>query len=403
MNITLQPTPLTKKLARLVGGDFYLVGGYVRNSLLGKKCADEDLCSALTLTNLEKKLEGSEFSLKSKNKALGTCKIICGEKSFDYATFRRETYAKGHCPQSVEFVKDLHEDALRRDFTINSIYYNINKDEIKDPFDGFSDLKNKKIRAINENVLKDDGLRILRMIRLAGEYNFSIDKQTLLAAEKNISNIKDLSKTKVAEELAKLFAKTSNKGAVKAIKLYNKLGVWKQIDCGFSYVKPNMIAKCEDKALGFAIDVVDSVQPASVSYFLYNILSNAGFTKKRFATFINVVSGYYDALNHLKNKQYFFKYFDNFPEIYKLLLKKSKILAQKYNFFYRYIISHKLVIKTSDLKITAKDLKKHFPSMPEKMYDSVLLEVLSDVFDGKCQNEQADLLKDIGKKHFHKF
>ena len=70
MNITLQPTPLTKKLARLVGGDFYLVGGYVRNSLLGKKCADEDLCSALTLTNLEKKLEGSEFSLKSKNKAL---------------------------------------------------------------------------------------------------------------------------------------------------------------------------------------------------------------------------------------------------------------------------------------------------------------------------------------------
>ena len=380
-----------------------MVGGYVRNSLLGKKCADEDLCSALTLTNLEKKLEGSEFSLKSKNKALGTCKIVCGEKSFDYATFRRETYAKGHCPQSVEFVKDLHEDALRRDFTVNSIYYNINKDEIKDPFDGFSDLKNKKIRAINENVLKDDGLRILRMIRLAGEYNFSIDKQTLLAAEKNISNIKDLSKTKVAEELAKLFAKTSNKGAVKAIKLYNKLGVWKQIDCGFSYVKPNMIAKCEDKALGFAIDVVDSVQPASVSYFLYNILSNAGFTKKRFATFINVVSGYYDALNHLKNKQYFFKYFDNFPEIYKLLLKKSKILAQKYNFFYRYIISHKLVIKTSDLKITAKDLKKHFPSMPEKMYDSVLLEVLSDVFDGKCQNEQADLLKDIGKKHFHKF
>ena len=85
------------------------------------------------------------------------------------------------------------------------------------------------------------------------------------------------------------------------------------------------------------------------------------------------------------------------------MLKKSKILAQKYNFFYRYIISHKLVIKTSDLKITAKDLKKHFPSMPEKMYDSVLLEVLSDVFGGKCQNEQADLLKDIGKKHFHKF
>ena len=101
--------------------------------------------------------------------------------------------------------------------------------------------------------------------------------------------------------------------------------------------------------------------------------------------------------------QFFFKYFDNFPEIYKLLNKKSKILAQKYNFFYRYIISHKLVIRVSDLKISAKDLKKHFPSMPEKLYESVLMEALSDVFDGKCQNEQTDLLRDIGRKHYHKF
>lgn len=403
MNISIKPSPIAKKLARTVGGDFYLVGGYVRNALLGKKCDDEDLCSALTLPMLEKKLAGSEFSLKNKNKAFGTCKIVCEDKSFDYATFRKETYSKGHCPESVEFVKDLAVDANRRDFTINSIYFNINKGEIKDPFDGMADLKKKKIRAINTQVLNDDGLRILRMIRLAGEYNFSIEKQTFASAEKNISNIKDLSVTKVAEELQKLFAKTSNKGAVKAINLYNKLGVWKQIKPELEFVKTNMLAKCEDKAIAFAIDLVDTVNPASVSYFLNHVLQDAGIPKKRLATFINVVSGYYDALNHLKNKQFFFKYFDNFPEIYKLLNKKSKILAQKYNFFYRYIISHKLVIRVSDLKISAKDLKKHFPSMPEKLYESVLMEALSDVFDGKCQNEQTDLLRDIGRKHYHKF
>lgn len=403
MNISIKPSSVAKKLARTVGGDFYLVGGYVRNSLLGKNCEDEDVCSALTLSALEKKLAGSEFTIKNRNKVFGTCKIICGNKSFDYATFRKETYSRGHCPDSVEFVKDLSEDANRRDFTINSIYYNINKGEIKDPFDGMSDLKRKKIRSINSEVLNDDGLRILRMIRLAGEYNFSIEKQTFLNAQKNISNIKDLTISKVAEELQKLFTKTSNKGAVKAINLYNKLGVWKQIKPDLEVVKPNMIAKCEDKTLAFAIDLVDSVKPASVSYFLNHVLQDSGVPKKRLATFINIVSGYYDALNHLKNKQFFFKYFDNFPEIYKLLNKKFKILAQKYNFFYKYIISHKLVIRVSDLKITVKDLKKHFPSMPEKLYESVLMEALSDVFEGKCQNELSELLRDIGRKHYHKF
>ena len=403
MNIVIKPSSAAKKLAKIVGGDFYIVGGYVRNSLLGKPCGDEDLCSALTLSMLEKKLAGSPFALKSKNAALGTCKIVCGDASFDYATFRKESYDKGHRPTSVEFVKDLSQDAKRRDFTINSIYYNINKGEIKDPFDGMDDLKRKKVRAIREDVLNDDGLRILRMIRLAGEYNFSIEKQTFFNAQKNISNIKDLTHAKFAEEVEKLFDKTTNRGAVKAIKLYNKLGVWAQITDAFDHVKPNMLAKCENKALGFAIDLVDTVQPASVSYFLSNLVAQCGIAKKRLAWFINIVSGYYDALNHLKNKQFFFKYFDNFPEIYKLLHKKSKLLAQKYNFFYRYIISHKLVIKVSDLKITAKDLKKHFPSLPAKQYDAVLLAALGDVFDGKCANTQTELLKDIGRKHYHKF
>ena len=78
-------------------------------------------------------------------------------------------------------------------------------------------------------------------------------------------------------------------------------------------------------------------------------------------------------------------------------------MAQKYNFFYRYIIAHKLVIKTGDLKISVKDLKKNFPSMPEKVYDKVLMEALSDVFDGKCNNVTEDLISDIGRHHYHKF
>lgn len=404
MNIfQITPSEKVKELASLVGGNFYLVGGWTRNALLGRECEDEDVCSALTLSELEKKLEGSEFSLKNKNKAFGTCKIVCASKSFDYATFRREASFKGHCPQEVEFISDLEEDATRRDFTINAIYYDIAEEKVIDPFGGIKDLKRKKIRAVSDHILNDDGVRILRMLRLAGEYNFSIDSQTLVWAHKNVDNVKDITKSKVTEELEKLFARTTNKGAVRAVKLYNRLGVWKRVGFEIEHIKPRMIAKCDDKLMGFIIDVVDAAQPASISYFLYNLLENSGFTKKREGQFINIVSGYYDALNHLKNKQYFFRYFDNFPQIYDVLIKKSKILAQKYQFFYKYIISHKLVIRKSDLKIGEKELKKHFPSMPEKMYDKVLMDALSDVFDGKCANTSEELLRNIGKKHYHKF
>ena len=401
MERNIKPSQNIKELAKIVGGDFYIVGGFIRNKLMGRKCEDEDLCSALTLDELEKRLEGSDFSLKQKNKSFGTCKIVCGNKSYDYATFRKETYKKGHCPDEVEFVKTLEEDVLRRDFTINSIYYNINKQEFSDPLHGLDDLEKRRVRATSPAILTSDGLRILRMIRLACEHNFSIDKQTCQVAMANVDLIREISKNKIIEEIKKLFDHTDVKGTLKALKLYNKFGVWKRIGLDTKKIKFKMVGKCESKILGLAIDIVDTIKPASVSYFLSHLFEDAGLTKKRLNQIINILSGYYDALNHIKNKNFFFKYFENFPQIYELLLKKSIYLAQKYNFFYKYIISHKLVISVNDLKIDKKDLKKNFPSLPAKMYDKVLLEALSDVFDGKCPNRQEDLLKSIGKKHFH--
>lgn len=403
MEINIKPSQNMKELAKLLGGDLFIVGGFLRNRLLGRKSEDEDLCSPLTLDELEKKLENSEFFLKSKNKNFGTCKIISGTKSYDYATFRKETYKKGHCPEEVEFVKTIKEDVLRRDFTINSIYYNIKTQEIIDPLDGIIDLERKKIRAVCNSTLNNDGLRILRMIRLACEYGFSIDKATYQSALNNSHLTADISKNKIIEEIKKLFNNTDKKGTLKGLKLYNKFGVWQKVGLNIKKIKFKMVGKCEDKIYGLAIDIVDSVKPASVSYFLTHLFEDAGLTKKPLSQLINVLSGYYDALNHTKNKAYFFKYFENFPQIRSILNKKSKYLAQKYNFFYKYIISHKLVISVNDLKIGKKDLKKNFPSLPEKMYNKVLLEVLSEVFDGKCNNTQEDLLKYIRKKHFHNF
>ena len=403
MDTNIKPSQNVKALAKVVGEDFYIVGGFLRNALLGRKNEDEDLCSNLTLEELEKKLNGSEFSLKSKNKNFGTCKIVSNNKTYDYACFRTETYKKGHCPESVTFVKTINEDVKRRDFTINSIYYNLKNQQIIDPLNGIADLKKKKIKATSPEILKNDGLRILRMIRLVYEYGFKIEKQTYIIAKNNTTLIKDLSKSKIVEEIKKLFNNTTARQTIKALKLYNKLGIWINTDLNTHKIKYKMVTKCEDKVLGLIIDIIDTLKPASVSYFLSKLLEDAGFTKKRLGQVINILSGYYDALNHLQNKAFFFKYFENFPEIHKILQKKSKFLAQKYNFFYKYILSHKLVIRISDLKVNKRDLKKSFPSMPEKMYEKVLLDALSEVFEGKCPNTQEEILKYIGRKNYHIF
>ena len=160
-----------------------------------------------------------------------------------------------------------------------------------------------------------------------------------------------------------------------------------------------MVKKVEHKSQGFLIDLVDTVKPISISYYLNLILTNSfGLNKKMVATYINILSGYYDALNRLQNKEYFFKYFDNFPLIYKLLVHKSKYLANKYDFFYRYIISHKLIITIKDLKVSGEDIRKNYPTVKPYRYNAILESLLSDVFEGKLENNKSVLVKAVEQK-----
>ena len=160
-----------------------------------------------------------------------------------------------------------------------------------------------------------------------------------------------------------------------------------------------MVKKAESKSQGFLIDLIDTVEPISISYYLNLVLQeNFGVNKKYSTQVINILSGYYDALNRLDNKNYFFKYYENFPKIHSLLIQKSKYLAGKYQFFYRYIISHKLVINLKDLKITGEDIKKAYPEVNPKRYKAILDSILSDVFDGKIANRKEDLIEAVEQK-----
>ena len=87
-----------------------------------------------------------------------------------------------------------------------------------------------------------------------------------------------------------------------------------------------------------------------------------------------------------------------FEKIYDILACKSKTLAQKYNFFYKYIISHKIVVRIADLKVSNRDLAKNFPSLPQKSYKVILNMILSDIFEGKYNNDKTVILSEIEKK-----
>lgn len=396
-----------EKLADILPTDLYIVGGKVRNHLMNIDNDDIDLCSSMKLDELEAKFEGTDFELKFKNEVLGTAKIIYNGKSFDYATLRREIYEKGgyRQPEKVEFIESIEEDSKRRDFSINAIYYNIKTGQFFDFCDGVKDIQRKIIRCVKDpyTVFADDGLRILRMVRIAAELNFKISKDTFNAANKNISNLSKISGVSIAREMIRIcdssFVGVCDKKAyLKAISNLNKLKAWKFFGVKFEKLRPKMIKKEITKYLGLLIDIIDAEKPASISYFLNRVLDQLQINKKKKEEIINIISGYYDALNRIPNKMYFAKYFDNFERILEILNLKSKALGARYNFFYKYIISHKIVVRIADLKVSYRDIANNFPSLPKKSYDVILNMILSDIFEGKYNNDKETILKEIEKK-----
>lgn len=396
-----------RKLAKFFPENLYVVGGYVRNKLLGISSGDVDLASEVDIEEVSKRLKGSEFSTKVKNLKCGSLLITVGDEKYEYTAFRKDVYANdgSHTPIRVERTNDIAEDAKRRDFSINSIYYNINKDESVDFYHGIIDLKQRIIRCNTDpdEVLKSDGERILRMVRIAGELYFSIDRKTLESAIKYSSNLKDISGTRKYLEIEKILYcdkryNINKKSLEVALKLLNVLGIWKYFGLKNSYVKYNMVFKVEDRFLGLLVDIVDTEKPDCLEAFLEKFLKEQFQLPSAIASKIFVhLAGYYNALLGMQNKEYFFKYFEDWASIYSLLGGKSKRVQSKYNFFYQYIIEHGLVIQISDLKINENDIKNNFKNIDKRNYNKILQNLLSKVFDGKLQNEKSQLLAEIEK------
>ena len=201
-----------KRLAKLFPPErpLYAVGGCVRDEILGREVFDIDLTSACLQEEAEKYAKAAGMRVLLGSKRLGTV-MIKGEKSYEYTPFRVDSYPAGsgvHKPASVRFTEDIKEDARRRDFTVNALYYDILRGDTLDLLGGKADLDARLLRAVDDprRVLGEDGLRIMRLYRFVAVLGFSAEEKTAAAAREMSGLLGDIAPERIRVELDKLLA-----------------------------------------------------------------------------------------------------------------------------------------------------------------------------------------------------
>lgn len=190
--------------------EVYLVGGSVRDILLGKEPKDYDFCTPLLPDEIETKIKNAGRRVYGIGKKFGTvgCKVeIDGQfQLVEITTFRKEDYGDTRKP-TVEFIGNLREDLERRDFTINALAMDYTG-KVYDYFNGEEDLKNKIIKCVGfpKHRFQEDPLRILRAVRFATTLNFTIEEKTLKKMGRMKFDLLRVSKERWVMELDKILS-----------------------------------------------------------------------------------------------------------------------------------------------------------------------------------------------------
>ena len=181
----------------------FWVGGCVRDFLLGREPQDFDITTDARPEQVEK-LFPKTIPV---GKKFGVIIVLAGGQQFQVATFRAEAdYRDGRRPERVVFA-NAEADALRRDFTVNGLFYNPLTEQIHDWVGGEKDLRAKIIRTIGApgERFGEDHLRMLRAVRFAAQLGFVIEPKTLAAIQARAAKIKLISAERIRDELLKLF------------------------------------------------------------------------------------------------------------------------------------------------------------------------------------------------------
>lgn len=340
----------------------YIVGGYVRDKLLNRVSNDIDICTSATPKEI------MELFPNTSSPMYGSINILYKNSNFDITTFRRDIkYQDNRLPVKIKYIKNVKQDLLRRDFTINTIC--IDKDgNIIDLLKAKEDLNKKIIKTVGNPRyrLKEDSLRILRAIRFATLLDFEIDQKTKCYIKKYSYLLKKLSYSRKKQELDKIFMSPKKE---RGIKLLVDLKVVDALN--LTNIKD--ITPCDD-LIGIWTQIgVDDIYPFSK-------------TEKE----------QMKKIRELLNKDIYDKY-----NIYKYGLYISTVAYQikkedisKLNNIYKNLP----ITSTKDINITANEISSILEKEPGSYIKDIYIDLEKEIINNNLENIQEKIIEYIKNK-----
>lgn len=339
------------------GFSAYLVGGFVRDYVLGIPSCDIDVATSATPMDIKALFMDACLS----HEEYGSITVMVKQIRFEITTFRRESHYVDHRrPLDFEYITDLVEDLRRRDFTMNTLCMN-KEGEILDYFHGIRDIHDKVIRTVGNasDKFREDALRILRAVRFSTTLDFTLSEEIIEAIQNTKKYLSSLSYQRKREELDKIF---TSKHVKEGIALLTSLGLDEALELPLHQIAPL------DDLLGIwsCLDVVDK----------YPFTSNEKELLRKI-----------EEASHMNN-------FDPLA-LYRYGLYVNRIAAEKKGFDKRDIVKayDQLPIYTrKDILITSSDIMALFHLPPGPYLSLVYQDLEVQILRGQLQNKREDIL-----------
>ena len=225
------------------GYEAFIVGGCVRDSILGLEPNDYDITTSAQPNDILNIFK--DFKIINSGIKHGTVGVIIDKEIYEITTYRLDgEYENNRRPKNVSFTSNLIDDLKRRDFTINAIAYN-DRIGIVDKFGGIKDIKNKNVKTVGnpDERFNEDGLRLIRAIRFSSKLNFEIEDETLNSIYKNANVVKNISKERITDEFSKIILGNNPQDIILLYKtgIFKAIGIRSDIsDNGYKTLEKNL-------------------------------------------------------------------------------------------------------------------------------------------------------------------
>lgn len=339
----------------------YIVGGYVRDLLLSKNTTDIDIITNATPKDLKRIFQNTQ----SEYLDYGAVKLHVKDHIIDITTFRRELSYKNGKPDEIEYISSLEEDLKRRDFTINTLVMDSDKNII-DLMNAKKDLDNKLIKTVKDVTIEltEDPSRILRALRFMSVLDFDLEEELTHFIINNKELIKEISITKRKEELDKLFKTKKVTKFMNFVKEYNL-----------------------DEVIGFKVNSFKEVDTVIGVWSQLEIIEEFNFTK-------------YEKEQIKEIKSLLQKHKIDKIDIYQKGPYISSVAAEILGLSKKdiYDVYNNLPIKEmSEINIASEDVCKALNIEPGKLLGDILKQIEKAIVLGNVNNNKEDILKFLTK------